>query len=341
MKVPDGLPPAYTESSSDPPDYPPPPGIAHPYSTGANATLADADRALAWCARHPLAPPVRPSDEQLRLIHATQQPLTANPDLTGTIRPVDQATNAWLVTTRPGCKDALIQAALPSYAALAHRPRDGGVRRAYFEMRVVRLGPARAEKPPPGEGHASHHLGGLLHLHRHETARARRDRRGRRAARRSGSFAPPYPPSGCPGGIGGARARVHGDDGRRFVANENGGVDFTSPFRAGETVGLGTPSSARPPPPPAGEGGSARGCSARGTGRSRAGGIWRGTRTRRRERTEGLEGERDLVAGVGVSLGRVEVGGGAGGRGDGGLGTGVRWGRMAWDRHVPRCPLPL
>jgi hypothetical protein len=32
---------------------------------------------------------------------------------------------------------------------------------------------------------------------------------------------------------------VHSDDGRRYVGNTDGGVDFTAPFKAGETLGLG------------------------------------------------------------------------------------------------------
>jgi hypothetical protein len=32
---------------------------------------------------------------------------------------------------------------------------------------------------------------------------------------------------------------IHSDDGRRYVGNTDGGVDFTTPFVAGETVGVG------------------------------------------------------------------------------------------------------
>lgn len=32
---------------------------------------------------------------------------------------------------------------------------------------------------------------------------------------------------------------VHGDDGHRYVSNTDGGVEFTAPFRDGETIGLG------------------------------------------------------------------------------------------------------
>jgi len=53
-----------------------------------------------------------------------------------------------------------------------------------------------------------------------------------------GYFAPPYPPFRLPGWQRGSLA-VHSDDGRRYVANPDGGLDFTAPFRAGETIGLG------------------------------------------------------------------------------------------------------
>jgi hypothetical protein len=325
-KIPDGLPPVYTESPVDPPSYQPPPGIAHDYSTSANATLADADRALAWCARHPLLPPARLGDEQLRLVAATQQPLLPNPGLAGTIRLLDRSANAWLVTTRPGCADALVQAALPSYAALTHRPRPGGgARRAYFEMRVVRLGrAARAEKPPerearePHDHHHHHHhhrLGELFHRVGHEPARGegRAEGDGAGGGAAIGFLAPPYPPFRLPGWQRGSVA-VHGDDGRRFVANENGGVDFAEPFREGETVGLGIEFRAPPPASAfdadaeAGWGGG--GLSARVflTRDGRIAGGWDLARQTdaEAERIEGLRGERDLVAAVGV-FGEVEV----------------------------------
>jgi hypothetical protein len=53
-----------------------------------------------------------------------------------------------------------------------------------------------------------------------------------------GYFAPPYPPFRLPGWQRGSLG-LHSDDGRRYVGNTDGGVDFTTPFQAGETVGLG------------------------------------------------------------------------------------------------------
>jgi hypothetical protein len=53
-----------------------------------------------------------------------------------------------------------------------------------------------------------------------------------------GFFAPPYPPFRLPGWQRGSVA-IHSDDGRRYVSNDEGGVDCTTPFRVGETVGVG------------------------------------------------------------------------------------------------------
>lgn len=53
-----------------------------------------------------------------------------------------------------------------------------------------------------------------------------------------GFCAKPYPSWRLPGWQR-ASLGVHGDDGRRFVNDPAGGVDFTRPFKPGETVGIG------------------------------------------------------------------------------------------------------
>ena len=52
-----------------------------------------------------------------------------------------------------------------------------------------------------------------------------------------GFLAPPYPSWRLPGWHR-ASIGVHGDDGRRFVDDSYGGVDFVSPFRPNDTVGI-------------------------------------------------------------------------------------------------------
>jgi len=53
-----------------------------------------------------------------------------------------------------------------------------------------------------------------------------------------GFCAAPYPAIRLPGWERGSLA-VHGDDGRRYVNDSDGGKDFTDAFRDGDTVGLG------------------------------------------------------------------------------------------------------
>ena len=42
---------------------------------------------------------------------------------------------------------------------------------------------------------------------------------------------------------------VHGDDGRKYINDSHGGKDFTSPFKEGETIGLGMTFSLPDSPP--------------------------------------------------------------------------------------------
>jgi len=59
-----------------------------------------------------------------------------------------------------------------------------------------------------------------------------------------GYAAPPYPTFRLPGWHRGCLA-VHGDDGSKFINDRWGGKDFTTPFQAGETLGLGMKFSKR------------------------------------------------------------------------------------------------
>lgn len=53
-----------------------------------------------------------------------------------------------------------------------------------------------------------------------------------------GFIAPPYPTFRLPGWQRGSLA-IHGDDGRKYVNDTWGGVDFTNAFAPGDTVGIG------------------------------------------------------------------------------------------------------
>jgi hypothetical protein len=63
-----------------------------------------------------------------------------------------------------------------------------------------------------------------------------------------GFAAPPYPTFRLPGWERASLA-VHGDDGRKYVNDPWGGVDFTNAFAPGETVGIGMTYSVPKNPP--------------------------------------------------------------------------------------------
>lgn len=67
-----------------------------------------------------------------------------------------------------------------------------------------------------------------------------------------GFVAPPYPTFRLPGWQRGSLG-VHGDDGRKYVNDTYGGVDFTTAFQPGETVGIGMTFSLPKEPPSYGE----------------------------------------------------------------------------------------
>ena len=115
-------------------------------------------------------------------------------------------TGFWKGSTRAGSKDSCLLTSSPIYFAYADSPiRTRNTKTIYFEVKVRSLG------------------------------------RGRGADESSiaiGYCAMPYPTWRLPGWERGSLA-VHGDDGRRYVNNTWGGKDFTSPVRAGDTIGLG------------------------------------------------------------------------------------------------------
>jgi hypothetical protein len=207
-----------------PPAYPHPPGIAHEISSGFNATEDEALAARQWCDRNPLTPPFGLDIQQLTAIRDQYFTPVASSAFAGSLTLKDPTTRTWHVESPSGCHDTLIQTTLPIYAACHDSPLVTGVpRTVYFEVRILRLGAA-----PPSEKHHSR-MGSLFH--RHEPP-------PEEAGVALGFFAPPYPPYRLPGWQRGSVA-VHSDDGRRYVGNTDGGVDFTEPFRVGETVGVG------------------------------------------------------------------------------------------------------
>lgn len=235
MNPPDEPPPAYYPSPAgqgsqnfdysgpEPPAYPPPPGLSHDISSGANATHFDSDNAAAWCRAYPLTAPVKLRADQLQAIHSLYHTLLTPPNFQGSLRLLNATSRSWLVESLPGCKDTLVQTALPSYSAIADSPLvTERAKTIYFEVRVIRLG----ERMP----HSNRSKLGGIFSHTKDSPEER--------GVALGFFAPPYPPFRLPGWQRGSLG-VHSDDGRRYIGNTDGGVDFTAPFKVGETLGLG------------------------------------------------------------------------------------------------------
>lgn len=119
-----------------------------------------------------------------------------------------------------------------------------------------------------------------------------------------GFVAPPYPAWRLPGWHR-ASLGVHSDDGRRYVDNSYGGQDFTSAFKKGDVVGIGSTFQ----PPVHGDRVSMR-CQVFFTRNGKKEGWWDLHEEKDSDAdegdVEGLEGEHDLLAAVGV-FGSVEL----------------------------------
>lgn len=198
---------------------PPPPPLANDTSPTANATPEAGEAAFQWCNAHPLRPPYALTPAHLSALargHITlAQPLP--PSFVGELLPHPTAPGRYRARTASACADSSLVSALPLYSALAHAP--GGYGRAasrkkaiYFELQVLGVGGM------PGAGGQS--------LEEADAGIA------------LGFVAQPYPAWRLPGWQRGSLG-VHGDDGRRYVNDTFGGVDFTTAFGVGERVGLG------------------------------------------------------------------------------------------------------
>jgi len=136
----------------------------------------------------------------------------------GSIQLKNPAARVWHVESLPGTRDTLVQTVLPAYSSLADSPLNTERPKSiYFEIRILRLGP-------------KHDASRRTHLF----SRAAKEDSGVAI----GYFAPPYPSWRLPGWQRGSIG-VHSDDGRRYVGNDEGELDFTTPFQVGETIGLG------------------------------------------------------------------------------------------------------
>lgn len=183
-------------------DLPPPPAISHDVSPASNTTPALADAGYEFCVKNPLAPPQFFTASSLALVSSGNLPLASPPpNFRGTIS-ADPSSGLPLITTlNGGCPDTCLISALPLYCAGYHHPANTGKpKRIYFELSIVSLLP-----------------GSTVAV---------------------GFAGCPYPGFRLPGWNRGSLG-VHSDDGRRYCNDSYGGKDFTAPFGAGETVGIG------------------------------------------------------------------------------------------------------
>lgn len=278
---PPGPPPSHQSKQQDdePPPYdpwmavpdssflPPPPSLRDMRSPGANATWDDAAKGHAWCRQTPLWPAQPQNSTTLERIQAGDIYLTAPPPSHAnprTFQLTRTAAGRTRLRTSPHCTDTIFLSDLPLYPALS----PAKPRTIYYELRVQTMGSGREE-----------------------------------AGIAIGFLAPPYPSWRLPGWHR-ASIGVHGDDGRRFVDDSYGGIDFTQPFRKGDVVGVGMTFSA-----PTYTGGKNRvECFFTRNGRREGGWDLHEEIDRQADvgDVEGLEGGRDVLAAVGV-FGGVEV----------------------------------
>lgn len=217
FQPPAGPPPNRQMMNADPPPYhdwtsvpdtallPPPPSfVGHDTSSTSNADSVEADRAHHWCAVNPIIPPHQPSSEQYKAVADGDIRIIKPREFTGEL--LMPRMGMWKGSSRAGAKDSALITSAPLYFACADFPRQQAQKRIiYFEVEIVSLG-----KGGPHED----------------------------SSIAIGYCAMPYPTWRLPGWERGSLA-IHSDDGCRYVNDTWGGKDFTSPIKAGDTVGLG------------------------------------------------------------------------------------------------------
>ena len=278
-----------TVGPSEPPPYhdwqavpdttrlPPPPSISYDYSPTANATKDESDRAAAWCRHNPLWTGRRLTSEQLGAIGSQNFLLVNPPSYIGELTSNTPTAGTWKCRTSSSCPDSLLQTTLPIYSALSDSPLiTEHSKIIYFEVKILEL------------GRSSH----LFHHKRQDEADS---------GIAIGFFAPPYPSFRLPGWQRGSLA-VHSDDGRRYVVDTHGGIDFTEPFKPGQTVGLGMIFRIPDKPPTYGEQDRSLDVEVFFTRDGERVGGWdlHEERDQLDEDVKGLEGECDLFPAIGV-----------------------------------------
>jgi len=213
--------PSQPPPSWDPPPYhdwaiipdtallPPPPSMGYDTSPTANASAEDSNRAVAWTQANPLWQPQNLQPPIHAAIQNAQLALLKAPSYLGDLLPQRQAGH-WRCRTHAHCRDASILTNLPMYSVLWDSPlHTQRPKTIYFELKILGIGRDGSSSMEEAD-----------------------------AGIAIGFVAPPYPTFRLPGWER-ASLGVHGDDGRKYVNDTWGGVDFTTAFTSGETVGIG------------------------------------------------------------------------------------------------------
>ncbi|KAG9249290.1 hypothetical protein BJ878DRAFT_410823 [Calycina marina] len=181
---------------------PPPPALftGHDRSRTNNANEQEAEQGEAWCHYNLMLPPLYYPLEAVAAINHGEIGVVTPRGYKGTLE--SQRPGIWKGKTKSNSPDSCITSSIPLYSVAAHSPLNSGQpKTVYYEMRIAR----------GNRGQVSLAMG---------------------------YTAPPYPTFRLPGWHRGSLA-VHGDDGSKYINDRWGGKDFTTPFRAGETLGLG------------------------------------------------------------------------------------------------------
>lgn len=204
---PPGPPPAYHNWQSIPDTslLPPPPSIGNNTSSTSNADTYLAESAWNWTDAHP---PFRPEQPHINLVNAVR-----NGDLS--VRAPEHIERGEIMTRRGPLsylnttsvsKDHCYLSTLPLYFEQVDSPfRTEASKIIYYEIQI-------------------------------NTFKKLHDSSDSSVA--IGYCVAPYPTWRMPGWQRGSLA-IHSDDGARYMSHDAGGSDFTSPFKVGETVGLG------------------------------------------------------------------------------------------------------
>lgn len=196
--------------------FPPPPAIFSGFyqSPTSNATEGESEVGESWCAQYPLQAPLKLDPAALHALQTHNLNLMTpnSAGYKGSLTCVGPG--IWNGATDSSSTDSCILAYPPLYSVNEHSPlipHGPGIKTIYYEVLVQPA--ANAFNPFSSSATAPVNLA-------------------------LGFTALPYPSFRMPGWHRGSLA-VHGDDGHKYINDTWGGKEFTSPFRRGETYGIG------------------------------------------------------------------------------------------------------